>query len=275
MIELNRQKYYLLEEPLKRLKINTLFARFVIEKKVTGKIYTDNEDNPSTFYVIHPYGMSLLFGRSDNETFNSKFLDYALNKNRERKSFDMMQAFPGEWDNKLKNLFAGKLVKSGDIKKNQNDCIELSTRVNFKFNPDKYLEFKRKHIRQEFEILRTTKNDFNLMKGIVVPYYFWDNADDFCENGAGFSLFHEGKLATVAFSAYIFDNELELGMETIPEFRGKGFAQYACSALIDYCLEHNYEPIWACKLENTPSYMLAQKLGFVPHITLPYYRLAL
>ncbi|TKG91495.1 GNAT family N-acetyltransferase [Puteibacter caeruleilacunae] len=64
-------------------------------------------------------------------------------------------------------------------------------------------------------------------------------------------------------------------METIPEFRGQGFAQYACAALIDYCLANGYEPVWACKETNVPSYKLAQKLGFVPALTLPYYRLAL
>ncbi|MCG8409826.1 MAG: GNAT family N-acetyltransferase [Bacteroidales bacterium] len=113
------------------------------------------------------------------------------------------------------------------------------------------------------------------MKGSVVPSNFWDNAHDFDKQGVGFSLYHNNKLATTAFSAFIFDKELELGMETTPEFRGKGYAQYACSALIDYCLINNYEPIWACSLKNVASYNLAQKLGFIPQLTLPYYRLAL
>jgi hypothetical protein len=33
------------------------------------------------------------------------------------------------------------------------------------------------------------------------------------------------KLAATAYSAFIHDNKLELGIRTIPDFRGKGFAQ--------------------------------------------------
>ena len=36
MTELETKKYSLLEEPLKEVKINTLFARFVVEKKGKG-----------------------------------------------------------------------------------------------------------------------------------------------------------------------------------------------------------------------------------------------
>jgi RimJ/RimL family protein N-acetyltransferase len=112
------------------------------------------------------------------------------------------------------------------------------------------------------------------MKGTVIPANFWDNADDFIQNGVGFSLFYEDQLTTTAYSAFIHDDKLELGIETLPEFRGKGFARLTCAALIDYCLENHFEPVWACKLENTGSYLLSQKLGFEPHIEMPYYRLS-
>lgn len=69
------------------------------------------------------------------------------------------------------------------------------------------------------------------------------------------------------------DNQLEFGIETVDGFRGKGFAFHTASSLIDYCLENNYEPVWACRLENTGSYKLAEKLGFEPTVTLPYYKL--
>jgi RimJ/RimL family protein N-acetyltransferase len=59
----------------------------------------------------------------------------------------------------------------------------------------------------------------------------------------------------------------------VEQYRGKGLALHACSALIDYCLEYNYEPVWACRLENYASYKLAQKLGFDPVLYMPYYKL--
>jgi len=113
------------------------------------------------------------------------------------------------------------------------------------------------------------------MKGSVAPSSFWDSADDFFENGIGFSLFYENKLASTAFSAFIHDDKLEIGIETIEAFRGKGFVKYVCSSLIDYCLENGYEPIWSCRKENINSYKLAQKLGFEPIKEIPFYRLSM
>ncbi len=272
MIELKKEKYGLVIEPLSRLKINTLFARSVVEEKVSGKIYVDHLSKPKTFYIIHPYGMSLLFGNSQNDHFNEQFADYALNKDNKRTKCEWMQALPQEWDEKLVELFGPKLVKSADnINKTTSGLIELNTRINFKFNLEKYQAFKRENIKENLDVIRTNETSFNAMTGSVIPSNFWNNAADFCKNGIGFSLFHKGSLATTAYSAFKFDNELELGMETLPNFRGKGFAQYVCSALIDYCIVYNYEPIWACKYENTASYKLAEKLGFEAVLSLPYY----
>ena len=85
-------------------------------------------------------------------------------------------------------------------------------------------------------------------------------------------MFHENDLATTAFSSFITNSQLELGMKTLPTYRRKGYAQYVCSTLIDYCAKNDYELIWVCRLENIGSYMLAMKLGFEPSLTLPYFK---
>lgn len=275
MILLEKERYDKLIKPLTEVRINHLFARSVIEKCVSGKVYVDNINDPKTFYVVHPYGVSLLFGNCQNNDFNIDFRDYALNHYKVRDKHEWLQAFPGDWDTVLNALFEGCILKSADNTDNrENEIIELNTRVNFKFNLAKYLEFKEKNIVEELKIVRTDKQIFQGMKGSVIPLYFWDSATDFYENGVGFSLFHEDKLASTAYSAFILGDKLEIGIETVAEFRGKRFAQYTCSSLIDYCINNHYEPIWSCKLENTGSYQLAQKLGFVPTAEIPFYRLS-
>jgi RimJ/RimL family protein N-acetyltransferase len=125
------------------------------------------------------------------------------------------------------------------------------------------------------QILRTSGQFFEEMKGTVVPASFWKSPDHFIEKGIGFSLFYKGELASTAYSAFILDKQLELGIETREKFRGKGYAYFACSALLDYCVDNDFEPVWACKLENTQSYRLAQKLGFDRVAGIPYYRLGI
>ncbi len=272
---LEKEDYTKLTEPLKKVTINKLFARSVVEHKVTGKVFVDNPDNPKTYYVVHPYGMTLLFGDCNNEAFNSSFRDHSLNINHVRDTHEWMQAFPDNWHNVLKELFKDCLIKSAENKaKKETGIIELNTRVNFKFNHDKYLNFRKANLALDIKIVRTDKQIFRDMKGSVVPFYFWDSEDDFLKNGVGFSLFYKDKLASTAYSSYIHDDKFELGIETVEEFRGKGFAGYTCSALIDYCIQNNYEPIWSCRLENIGSYKLAQKIGFIPTAEIPYYRLS-
>jgi len=271
---LGKNSYHLAAKTLSELTINHLFARAVVEQKVDGKIYVDDTEQPTTFLIAHPYGMSLLLGNENNDSFNAAFVDYALNSNKFRQKTEWLQAYPASWNEKLAVLFANKMIRENEKTDVDNqDKIELSTRVNFRFNEEKYLDFKRKLEKNTYEIVRTSKQHFEEINGTVVPTYFWNNAEDFSMNAVGFSLIYEGKPASTAFSAFIIDQKLEIGIESVAEVRGRGFALYTCSAMIDYCLENGYEPVWACRLENTVSYKLAQKLGFEPTLYIPFYKL--
>lgn len=272
---LTKENYSKAVNALKKVKINNLFARAVVENHVSGKVYVNDTTNPTTFYVIHPYGMSLLFGKHDNQEFNQAIKEYALNKNESRDWHEWMQAYPKLWDSTLEKLFADCSIKSTDNGSNQTkNIVELNTRVNFKFKLVKYDDLKKGIKIPQTPAIRTGKKEFENMQGTVIPLNFWNNMNDFLDKAIGYSTYYEDELACTAYASFIMDNFLELGMETIPQFRGKGLAQYTCSKLIDYCLENDYEPIWACRLENTGSYKLAQKLGFEDALHIPYYRLS-
>jgi GNAT superfamily N-acetyltransferase len=274
MIELEKSKYGKIIEPLKEVTINHLFARSVVENKVDGSVYVDNIENPKTFYINHPYGMSLLFGDNENDDFNSNFFDYALNTFKIRDKYEWLQTYPDSWNKKILSLFGDKLIKSKDnFGNDKNNKIEENTRVNFKFNKEKYLKHKDQSKNNDYKILRTDKEMYDNIQGSVVPKYFWKDAEHFYKSGIGFSLIYENRIASTAYSAFIHDNLLELGIETVESYRGKGFAILTCSSLIDYCLNNNYEPVWSCRLENVGSYNLAQKLGFEPTLYIPFYRL--
>jgi len=272
MILLNKEHYEKAIDPLKNVSINHLFASSVAEEKISGEIYVDNPGNPKTFYIVESYGMSLLFGDWTNIKFNNAFYNYALNTNHIRDNYEWMQTFPDNWNDELSELFGDKLVKSAENAK-ETGVIELNTRVNFKFSYEKYVNRKKNNI-DNIKIVRTDENIFRDMPGTVTPKYFWDNENDFIKNGVGFSLFYNNQLAATAFSSCVIGNILEIGIETSNEFRKKGFAEIVCCELLEYCILNNYEPIWSCRLENTGSYMLAQKVGFEVAYKKPYYRLS-
>jgi len=274
MILLDKSNYYKVLKPLQKVKINHLFADAVVLGHVGGTIFVDNADNPAAFYIAHPYGMSLLFGDNGNDQFNTWLLAHALNSFKTRNRQEWLQTYPQIWNKQLTAAWAEYLVKSGDNADILSDNrIEVNTRVNFRFNKAIYLDFKDKYPLAAIETVRTNGQMFENMQGSVIPTRFWDNAIDFSTRAVAFSVLDGNHVAATAFSSFVIDNQLEIGIETSDKYRGRGYAIAVCSALINYCLEHDYEPVWGCKLENTASYLLAQKLGFEPTVYWPFYRL--
>lgn len=275
MKRLHKDNYHLLNQHIQQVPFNKLFAQLVIEKTVPGEIFVDNDENPSSFYVVHPYGMSLLIGKHTNRVFNDELRDYALNNHKVRNRFEWMQVYPYEWDTILSEILGEKLVASTNNPENR-ECgiVELGTRVNFRFNSEKFLALEPDNLPCGAEIVSTNKDHFEKITGSVVPSKFWSNYNEFSNYGKGFTVLYNKHLASTAFSAYVRGNVFEIGIETDARFWGKGFAQSVCRALINYCLGNGFEPVWACRLENEASYVLAQKLGFEPCARLPYYRLS-
>jgi GNAT acetyltransferase len=256
MVLLPEQDYHKLRAQIVRIDYNNLFALAVVDRVVSGRIYVDDIDDPKTYYIVHRYGMSLLGGVCTNENFNRKFLDYVTNKYKSRTAVEWMQVFPAGWNDVLKW-----------------PELELNTRVNFTFDESKYREFRGTIPGDSLiSYKRMDASLFDSMNGAVTPKVFWNSFDDFNKNGVGFCLFYGNKLAATSFSSFLAPGKLELGIETVPAFRGMGLAARVCSILIDYCLENNLEPLWACRLENTSSYLLAKKLGLVVTKEMAYYK---
>lgn len=275
MLLLSQNSYQKLNDHIENIPFNYLFAKAVVDKTVSGRIFVDNLEHPKTFYIAHRYGMSLLGGDSTNFQFNLAFKDYALNLRQAKRDIEWMQIFPNEWFSVLEKLFSNTLIKAEDNKEKSNDkLIELNTRVNFKFNRQKFLSSREIfNSDSRLRIVENTSSAYDEMTGSVVPSAFWNSQVEFKSKGVSFGLYYDEKLASVSFASFVAPGKLELGIETRHEFRGHGFAEKVCTAMIDYCLQKDLEPIWACRLENTGSFKLAQKLGFEPCMFLPYYRL--
>ncbi len=268
---IERDNDFVLKESLKKVPFNTLFARAVVEQHVTGRVYADHFEHPQTVYIVHPYGMSLLLGNPHNNKFNQQFRGYVLNKDKARSKPEWMQAYPNEWYDELKELFKNELIKADTpLQLSPISQIEQHTRLNFRFNHAKYLQTKFL-LQDGARVVPLNGRIFNTMRGAVIPKFFWNNADDFLQRGAGFSVLKGDKLACTAYSAFVVDHFFELGIETLPEYQGRGFAQAACAVLIDFCLKKGYEPVWACRKGNTGSIYLAEKLGFEVSMETPFY----
>lgn len=256
---LARDEYWRVAELLRAAPMNTLFARAVVEHGCRGEVRVDRVDRPGVAHILHPYGMSLLLGPAD-APLDARSLQAVLHRRREGPEW--LQVFPLAW--------AASIAAAPGA----GASIERFTRVNFEFHADRFLAFRAAHPVAPFPIAALDRSTFAALRGSVVPRCFWDDAEPFLRRGLGFAVMLDGEPASVAFSSFVIDRELELGIETAEPHRGRGLALWACATLIDACLARDLRPVWACRLENTASHRLARRLGFEPSRQLPYFRLA-
>lgn len=270
MIELQPGRFHTLLPTLQRVLINKLFARSVLEQEVLGRVWIDRRDNPSLIHVIHPYGMTLLFGDASGTHPND--LKAHILAIRINAADRWMQASPGALlpllDKLLDVEWAAHDQQPGGPR------VQRYTRSNFQFNPTRYAVKRDLILSPEDSKLRPLlAKEFALPDIEVSPHKFWSNADQFFAHGGGWCLEQNGQLAAMAFCSFRFDRQLEIGVETRVEYRGRRYALYAACALIDQCISQGLEPVWSCRKENKGSFNLAQALGFEPTIEIPYYRL--
>ncbi len=115
-----------------------------------------------------------------------------------------------------------------------------------------------------FEIKAIDADIIERLDGRIKPSFSWESSERFLEKGKGFCVMHGQTPAAWAFSAAVSDSEVDIGVETLESYRGKGLAAAAANEMIRYVLSVGKKPVWACHYGNIGSQKVAQKLGFEP-----------
>ena len=264
-------------------RFNVLFARAVLEGCVTGTVYVDDLEQPQVAYVLHPCGMSLVCGSACSEPFNGALTAYMLDHARNRLTPELAQAFPDAWHGVLATRLGAWLLHAGDptrqgldlkgVQKLGKERVIEWVRLNFEFDRAAFLSMPEPPLAAGLRLERAGKEVFSPWQGSVMPRFFWDGPEHFGLNAVAFAVFDGNRPLCVAFSAWIVDGFIEIGIETRPEARKRGLGLAACAALIRYGLSKGLVPTWSAHQENRASQVLALRLGFKETRRLPYYGL--
>lgn len=270
MIRLHADAFHALLPALRRVPINHLFARSVLERKVDGAAWADRADAPALVHVVHPYGMTLLFG--DAQAVDPAALKAHLLAAGANGADRWLQASPGTLPPLLDRLFDAAPAAPDEAPGGPK--VQRYMRQNSRF--DALCPAARREpapLAEGVRLRPLVAGDFALPGIAVSPHRFWNDAGQFLAHGGGWAVECDGELASMAFTSFRFDAQLEIGVETRAPYRGRGFARLAARALIDQCRAQGLEPVWACRRENHGSYALALALGFAPTVAVPYFRL--
>ena len=114
-----------------------------------------------------------------------------------------------------------------------------------------------------FTIREIDERLFAGLEGNVTPRFSWDNAEDFLKYGKGYCISDGDTPAAWSVAAAVSAEEIDIGIETAPEYRRRGLAAAAARLMIRRCLGSGKRPVWACNAANTGSRRTAESIGFV------------
>lgn len=98
---------------------------------------------------------------------------------------------------------------------------------------------------------------------VWVPAYFAQIA----QSGCGFGRWEDGRLVCandLPGMPYLADQVQEIGINTHPAFRRRGFAIQVCRAAARAMVGRGKCPCWSCAADNEASAALARRVGFAP-----------
>lgn len=228
-----------------------------------GELRSWESSGGPAHHVVHAYGMSLIWGDGVGHEFDR--IVAHLREGRYRGRDEWLQIDPRwadlPWEAELTTP-AGRTE------------VSVHQRINFAFDPDAFRDARERFtVPAGWSLVPADDSDY-ARTGSVVPAEFWRSAADFLEHGGGWRAESSGVYGALAFTSFRFDDELEIGIETHPDARGRGLATAVAARMIGDLLEQGITPVWSCRESNLASVALATKLGFRPVRRLPYYGLA-
>jgi hypothetical protein len=91
----------------------------------------------------------------------------------------------------------------------------------------------------------------------------WGSGKQLAQSGYGWGAWVDGTLASVACTFFLANDYEDIGVVTEPPFRGNGLSTVCVYELCLDIIARGRRPTWATSTDNTASWRVAEKLGFV------------
>ncbi|MFO7881912.1 MAG: GNAT family N-acetyltransferase [Kosmotogaceae bacterium] len=229
----------------------------ILNNYTIGQVNVDDPDNPD-FSYIWTYTDSILIGGKlcDEARSLPKIL------NRELIPEFKKYGLPGL----LIYIDMNSLWKEAIPEFFGKNKISILKRRFYKMNPEVVpVEEKMNSDFRIIEIDRAIKNkklkNYKMLNGWI--HSFWRNLDSFGDKGTGYCALVGDTIVSWCLSVYAFENEREIGLETVTDFRKQGYATAVARKTIKECKNRGYNLHWHSRQNNIPSIALAEKLGFI------------
>ena len=243
--------YRKIDHLLDQLKIEKVYPLSIVEGVQKGEIFVDNDETPTAALIWHYCGFANILG-----AYDERFIEETMKMMQDPpEGHSGRMALQTENDRRLE----GMILNTPRVARYE--------RYIFEFAGEKGSMPKT----PEAELKGIKADNYELMKGRIVPTFSWENKEEFITNGFGYCLIKDGQMLACAFASGISKDYVDIGVETAEECRGKGYGRIVSAAMIKETLRRGKTPAWGCDTRNEASMKLACSVGFVISGTHPWY----
>jgi RimJ/RimL family protein N-acetyltransferase len=247
------------------LEFELLFSA-LLEGNSLAQIYVDNRSQPkSVFLWDKANNVFYLSGDESNTPFNTKLSKTIYEQMRPvlllHRPYFRLRLLSSKWDQKLPFVLRHAQLRRGCYM-----FLSHQKAVGTDWIERMPLGFTLERIDENFLYSPRYKNVEFVVREIL---QMWPSIDRFITFGFGFSLVTKDRVACFCTSEYVSKDKCGIGIETLQEYRNKGLATVAASALVQHCQHKGITPYWECNVENLASKRAAAKVGFVKELTYP------
>lgn len=267
LTELKLEDYGRVRPLLQGGRVN-MEIRGVVAGNNPGWVFADDRCNPQTALVFSRGQSGFYFvGREDNPRFIEE-IPATMEELRPRLAELGISEFEYSgaslaWGEKLPQIFANRDVQT--FRQHVYTFPELKSARLPEANSGSYQA-------EELtpQLLSRVDIDTCFAKRILLEW--WDSLESFYASGAGCCVICARQIAALCYTSFVGEEgEWELGVDTHPDFRRRGFAKMATLAMVRKCQENGVIPYWDCMATNIPSRRLAKGVGFSLAFTYPVF----
>ena len=237
MIKVDPGQYHKYIPWAERCTSNRVYPLSIAEGRQSGEIYADRPGNAELVLFWHCCGFAYLSGTVSDRVMEETASDICRRSER-RMVLITDSAEAVRW-------LCEKQIETGK-------------RVEYAYAGSGLA----KAVSPGIGIDRIGEDNIDRITGRIVPAFSWEK-ERFLRGGFGYAAFDGGEYCGVAFSAAVSSDEVDIGVEVRPGYRGRGIATALVQTICSEILSQGKKPVWAHSAQNLGSMRTAEKCGFV------------
>ena len=242
MFRIDPQNYHNFIDWAGTVTSNQVYPCSIAEGFQTGQIYADDLADPQTVLFWHYAGFAYLTGKIGDRIL--KEVSEKVRTGIDGRRFvlitdneDAAEFFSGEEGISIEKRL--EYVHTGVIDQGVSRQLPADCRI---------------------EPIHAANIDH--IRGRIIPAFSWDGKEKFLENGFGYVISCQNEIAAVSFSAAVSSEEVDIGVETMENYRKQGFALLLTEQMCKTIHAQGKRPVWAHSQKNEISGKTALACGF-------------